>query len=372
MSDHKRIALMLPKLSTYGGAEGFAFRLAGVLVAAGYPVDFICARQETMEPKGVNVVSVGRPPLGRAAKIAWFAYASERARRRGGYALTLSMGKTVRQDILRMSGGPLSEFWRLSKRAYAPGFEREFKMLRRRLAPANALIRGLEHRALENQELCIAVSHRVQDWLLAAHPWLTKGEMKVIYNRPDLSRFSPVDEDERRRIRNAMGLGQADRLIVLAGTNFALKGLGTLVRALARLPREVRVHVAGNRNPDHFKTLAQSLAVQDRLAFLGRVDDMPSLYRASDLFCLPSFYDTCSNAVLEALASGTRVISSRDNGSSYFLPPECVLDDPGDAQALARAIEQALNAPRPRGFDWPEDVESGLEPYLDIVRRRLG
>jgi len=372
MSAHERIALMLPKLSTYGGAEGFAFRLAGTLAQAGYPVDFICGRQETHEPEGVNVVKVGRPPLGRAAKIAWYAWAAERARKRGGYALTLSMGKTVRQDVLRMSGGPLSEFWRLSKRAYAPGLEREFKMLRRRLAPANHLIASLERQALENQDLCIAVSHRVRDWLLAAHPWLAGREMRIIYNRPDLTRFSPVDEPERRRIRSAMGLSQDDRLIVLAGTNFALKGLGTLIRALARLPREVRVHVAGGRNPGRFKTLAQSLAVQDRLAFLGRVDDMPSLYRASDLFCLPSFYDTCSNAVLEALASGTRVVSSRDNGSSYFLPPQWVVDDPGDAEALARTIEAALNGPRPDGFTWPEDVASGLEPYLDLVRERLG
>ncbi|BBD06970.1 glycosyltransferase family 4 protein [Desulfovibrio ferrophilus] len=372
MSGNNRIALMLPKLSTYGGAEGFAFRLADILTANGYPVDFICARQETAEPKGVNVVPVGRPPLGRAAKIAWYAYAAEQARKRGGYGLTISMGKTVRQDVLRMSGGPLSEFWRLSKRAYAQGFEREFKMLRRRLAPANRLIRHLERRALENQELCIAVSHRVQDWLLDAHPWLDKRQMKVIYNRPDLTRFTPASEDERTLIRSNMGLGAADQLIVLAGTNFALKGLGTLIRALALLPREVRVHVAGDRNPGRFKALAQSLAVQDRVAFLGRVDDMPSLYQASDLFCLPSFYDTCSNAVLEALASGTRVISSKDNGSSYFLPPDRIVDDSGDAQALALAIEQALNTPRPQGFQWPEDVESGLEPYLALAHDRLG
>lgn len=372
MSTTDRIALLLPKLSTYGGAEGFAFRLAGALAGAGYPVDFICARQETMEPEGVGVVRVGRPPLGRAAKIAWYAWAAERARKRGGYALTLSMGKTLQQDVLRMSGGPLSEFWRLSKRAYAPGFEREFKMLRRRLAPANRLIQRLEHEALDNQKLCIAVSHRVRDWLLAAHPWLADREMRIIYNRPDLTRFSPADEPERQRIRAAMGLSPDDRMIVLAGTNFALKGLGTLIRALSRLPREMRVHVAGGRNPGRFKALAQSLAVQDRVAFLGRVSDMPSLYRASDLFCLPSFYDTCSNAVLEALASGTRVISSRDNGSSHFLPDEWVLDDSGDAETLARMIETSLNAPRPEGFTWPEDVASGIEPYLDLVRERLG
>lgn len=366
-----RIALMLPRLSTYGGVEGFAFRLAKALADEGREVDFLCARQETHAPAGVNPVVLGRPPLGRAAKVAWFAFAAERARKRGGYALSVSMGKTTAQDVLRMSGGPLSVFWRLSKRAYAPGFERGFKMLRRRTAPANRLMLALERRSLENQDVCVTVSHRVRDWLLEAHPWLAERDLRVIYNRPDLSRFVPADEDRRAELRAGFGLGREDRLLVLAGTNFALKGLGPLTRALALLPGDVRLFVAGGRNPGRFAALARTLGLGDRVRFLGRVEDMPSLYQASDLFCLPSFYDTCSNAVLEALACGTRVVSSLDNGSSRFLPPERVVEDPGDHRALAACVEAALAAPRPGPFAWPEDAPSGLDPWLELVRERL-
>jgi len=366
-----RIALMLPKLSTYGGAEGFAHRLAEALASEGYDVDFLCARQDTAAPPGVRVVNLGRPPLGRAAKVAWFAYAAERARKRGGYDLTCSMGKTMRQDILRMSGGPLSKFWELSSRAYAPGPPRAFKALRRRLAPENALIRRLERMSLENQRVCVTVSHLVRDWLLEAHPFLSGRDVRVIYNKPDLTRFSPANEDERTAIRRAAGLDGNRLLISTAGTNFALKGLETLIRALALLPGEAVLHVAGARNPGRFKALAKRLGLGKRVVFLGRVKDMASLYRASDVFCLPSFYDTCSNAVVEALACGTPVVSSRDNGSSFFLPPERVVADPGDPEALARAIENAANDSRPGAFTWPADMPAGLEPYLDLLREQL-
>jgi UDP-glucose:(heptosyl)LPS alpha-1,3-glucosyltransferase len=142
----------------------------------------------------------------------------------------------------------------------------------------------------------------------------------------------------------------------------------TLIRALALLPDEFTGFVAGGRRPGRFAELAKSLGVARRVRFLGRVDDMPGFYQALDVFTLPSFYDTCSNAVLEALASGVRVISSKDNGSSFFLPAERVLPDPGDHAALARMIETAAQEPRPGPFSWPKDLPCGIEPYVELAR----
>ena len=64
----KKIAIMLPKLSLYGGVEGFAWRLAEAL-ARGHDIHFICARQETDSPAGVRVIRVGRPFFGKFFKI---------------------------------------------------------------------------------------------------------------------------------------------------------------------------------------------------------------------------------------------------------------------------------------------------------------
>jgi UDP-glucose:(heptosyl)LPS alpha-1,3-glucosyltransferase len=107
------------------------------------------------------------------------------------------------------------------------------------------------------------------------------------------------------------------------------------------------------------------------VAFPGKVEDMPAFYNAGDIFCLASFYDACSNAVVEALACGSRVLSSASNGSAAFLDPGHVFADPGDAAALAALIERTAAEPRPGPFAWPEGLVSGLEPYLELAAERL-
>ncbi len=103
------------------------------------------------------------------------------------------------------------------------------------------------------------------------------------------------------------------------------------------------------------------------MRFAGKVDDMPGFYAAADVFALPSYYDACSNAVLEALACGLPAISSSRNGSAVFVDPRLVLPDPGDAEALARLIALAAAEKDRPVFVWPDDRPCGLPPYLDMV-----
>ena len=91
-----------------------------------------------------------------------------------------------------------------------------------------------------------------------------------------------------------------------------------------------------------------------------------SLYQAGDIFILNTFYDACANAVLEALACGLPTISTSSNGSSVFLRPEAVTDDPTDAEDLARRIHLLIHAGPTRRDDF--DPPSGLEPYADLIR----
>jgi UDP-glucose:(heptosyl)LPS alpha-1,3-glucosyltransferase len=132
------------------------------------------------------------------------------------------------------------------------------------------------------------------------------------------------------------------------------------------LPGTFRLAVAGGRGSSALEALAESHGVADRVHFLGRVDDMPGLYRAADLFVLDTFYDACANAVLEALACGLPVISTACNGSSAFLRPEAVLPDPADHAELARRIVALIGGgPTARNdFDPPR----GLAPYADLIR----
>ena len=374
-----RIALTMPRLGLYGGAEGFGWRLAEALASQGHAVDFLCGRAEGQLPAGVRPVVLGRPPLGRALKNLWFAYAVDRRLACEGYDLVIGLSRTWTQDILRVGGGPQSIFNELTEAAYGDGLARTFKRLRRAVSPSSMVIARLEARQFDAPESAhqrvICVSDLVRDWLLKAHPALDPARVSVVYNRPDLDRFQPLAPARRAELRAAQGLAASDVVVCTAGTNFALKGVGTLIRALALLPPQFRLAVAGGRGPERWLRLAQELGVAARVRFAGKVADMPGFYGAADVFALPTFYDACSNAVLEALACGLPAISSSRNGSAVFVPERHILSDPADAAGLAQLIgEAAAEAAEPSGrppFVWPEDRPCGLEPYLQLVRELL-
>jgi UDP-glucose:(heptosyl)LPS alpha-1,3-glucosyltransferase len=130
--------------------------------------------------------------------------------------------------------------------------------------------------------------------------------------------------------------------------------------------------VAGGRCPEHWRHQALRRGVAERVRFFGRVEDMPAFYAAADVFALPTYYDACSNAVLEALACGLPAISSSRNGSSVFVPERHILHDPGDAEALAALLRSAATEPRrSEPFAWPGHMPCGLAPYLALVEEML-
>lgn len=366
-----RIALTMPRFSRYGGAESFAWRLSEALAARGHEVDFICGRCETDPPDGVTPVTVGRFGGFRLIKVLWFAIMAERMQRKGDYDFVFGMANTVNQDLLRIGGGPISVFWQLSKLAWPQGFGRWFKMFRRRLSPVNWLIHWLDDVRMKRTPRIVAVSHFVRDLIVRAHPHLSPESIDVVYNRPDLSRFSAPTEEERRKLREEAGIAPDSVVIGTAATNFALKGIRYLLMALARLPENHVLHVAGGRKPDKYLRLARTLGVEHRVRFLGKVDDMPSFYRRTDVFILATFYDACSNAVLEALACGCRVASSALNGSAYFLPEKWVFPDPADVSNLVDVLERLSEEERPEPFAWPSNMESGIAPYIAMIERTI-
>ena len=363
-----RIALILPRLSRYGGVEQFAYRLAEALAetrANEHEVDFICARSECPPPLGVRAVVVGRPGGFKFIKMLWFLIRAEQVRVKGGYDLTISLGKTWRQDMMRVGGGPQKTFWELSEQAWPAGFPRWFKRLRRRLLPANWLTTLIDNHQYRSGCRIICVSDAVRGWVLKAYPDIPAPE--VIYNLPDLTRYAPPSAEERATARAALGLADSHIAIATATSNFVLKGTGGLIRAVAMLPENVHLFVAGGRAPETYLNLAAELGVTERLHFLGKVDDMPALYRGMDLFVLPSFYDACSNAVLEALACGLKVLSTTANGSSVFLPPDQVTPEPGNVSDLAHRIAALIAAPTPKPFHAPDTLRAGLDEWVRIV-----
>jgi glycosyltransferase involved in cell wall biosynthesis len=139
------------------------------------------------------------------------------------------------------------------------------------------------------------------------------------------------------------------------------KNVVRLADAFARLP-EGTLTFAGDG------PLRPELAGRERVELVGRVphDEIPRLLAESHVLAQPSLVEPLGQALLEAMACGRSVVATRIGGPPEFVPPEAgFLVDPLDVDALARALAQAAELPRPN-----EAARAATEAH--DVRRQAG
>ena len=111
-----------------------------------------------------------------------------------------------------------------------------------------------------------------------------------------------------------------------------------------RDPRLVLL-VAGKQNPRPYQAMA-SREKSARVVFAGLATDPYPFYRAADFLLLPTRHDPCSLVVLEAIAMGLPVISTRYNGACEIMTDGKhgrVLADPTDLVTLSGAMREMLD-----------------------------
>lgn len=134
--------------------------------------------------------------------------------------------------------------------------------------------------------------------------------------------------------------------ICFVGRHEERKGLAVLLDAVAELPREVRVWVAGD-GPDTDRLRARTSG-DPRIEWLGRIDDAEKAARlkGADAYCAPSLRGESFGVVLlEAMAAGTPIVASDLPGYSRVARPDrdALLVPPGDPVALATALRRVLH-----------------------------
>ncbi len=140
------------------------------------------------------------------------------------------------------------------------------------------------------------------------------------------------------------------RLLTIAGLK-PQKGLDTVLDAAALLADVPFVwHVLGNgREEAQLRERARELGVADRVHFEGFVPDPTAWYASADLFVLSSRVEGFSRVVVEAMAAGVPVVSTRCGADlEERLRETGVLVPVGDPQAMAGAIRALLGDPERR------------------------
>jgi D-inositol-3-phosphate glycosyltransferase len=154
----------------------------------------------------------------------------------------------------------------------------------------------------------------------------------------DTSRFYPIPPDEAKAV---IGVPPEDRLLLFVGRIEPLKGIDTLIRAMAYVRENhllkdcpdcphYLVIIGGDPNlsnqdmsgeMNRLQKLCQDLGIGDLVLFMGKrgQDSLPYYYSAAEVVIVPSHYESFGMVALEAMACGTPVVASQVGGLAFLI-----------------------------------------------------
>jgi len=172
------------------------------------------------------------------------------------------------------------------------------------------------------------------------------GDIEVVSNGVCPDEFHTVDDRVKLALRAEFGL-QPDRpTISFVANESDRKGLPQLIESVSRMTdRRVQLLLAG-RIGGACKQLAEQYGIADRVYWVGQREQIAPIFQASDLFVLPTRYEAWGLVIVEALACGVPVITTRDAGAACAVRESVngyLLDDASDVEALTAQLQRALN-----------------------------
>ncbi len=193
------------------------------------------------------------------------------------------------------------------------------------------------------------------------------------------------DSQTVQAVRRELGIDATTPLIVHVGNIRPHKGHRTLIDAMKLLarfrPDILTVSIGGEKVPgdlERMRSRSASLGVADRIKFLGRRDDALAFMATADVVVNPSDVEGLPLSVLEAMALARPVVATAVGGVPTVVRNEetGLLIEAGDSEALARAIEHALESPR--AAEWGQaasrlvserhGLEAMVRSYEDVYR----
>ncbi|MBL8399221.1 MAG: glycosyltransferase family 4 protein [Candidatus Accumulibacter sp.] len=378
-----KIAIVRQRYNPFGGAERFVERALRALRDEGAEVTLITRDWSGAPAEGFRQVTCNpaysRLLGGRTARDRSFAACAAREMARGGFDITQSHERIPGCMIFRAGDG-VHAAW-LDHRSRIISLAQR---LAQQVSPYHRHVLATEQAMLAHPALrtVICNSELVAEEMVRYYR-LPRSKLTVIYNGVDTTVFNPrLAAEHRAATRDELGLSDDIPLLLFVGSGFERKGVPQLLRATAEMRRkQTRLIVVGaDRKRQALRKLATELDIDHRVHFTGPVQDVRRWYGAADGFVLPTFYDPCPNAALEALACGLPIVTSINCGAREWVRPDengWVVDPADIGQLSARLDDLAGLAGDPgpraaaRAVAEPLTLAAMAERLLSLYRSLL-
>jgi glycosyltransferase involved in cell wall biosynthesis len=210
----------------------------------------------------------------------------------------------------------------------------------------------------------------------------------VVYNAID-SHFSVTPSDEAvARVRERYQLDH--QFILYVGNIKPHKNLVRLIEAFDRLRRggfeDLKLLIIGDQisKLPALRRAVHRHKLHKQVRFLGYLSDdqLAILYRLASAFVFPSLYEGFGLPPLEAMASGTPVVTSNVSSLPEVVGDAAVLVNPYDVDAIVDGVRRVLTDPalaadmrrkgieRAREFSWERSVAKTWAVYQTIAGKR--
>ncbi|MFL2977302.1 MAG: glycosyltransferase family 4 protein [Candidatus Thalassarchaeaceae archaeon] len=213
---------------------------------------------------------------------------------------------------------------------------------------------GFENAALSESTVCVANSRATKQDFMDRYSPPKDWDCEVIHWGVDTEMFIPFtgDDTQRKLIRERYGVSKDGKLLLAVGRLAARKGYASLLRSFSRVNKNipgVRLVIVGRGHlKKRLEKLSRKLGIGEYVTIESSLpfDDLAFLFRVSDLVVYPSYYEGQGLIPLEAMASGTPVVTV-DHGPLPEMVDDSVgkLFTMGDNDSMSSAIIEEIENP---------------------------
>ncbi|MGI6385532.1 MAG: glycosyltransferase family 4 protein [Desulfomonilia bacterium] len=339
------ISIAIEKFDPHvGGAERYCWDLAHFLAKRGHDIEIVCMRAKDPMNQSIRIVPVRVLNFPQGLRHLSFAvFHAVRVRNMPG-RIHFCVGNTFLMDIYQPHGGVHPAWFGRETERYRKSV-RSLMRFMKRLSLKDVVQRVMEWWIYKiTKPQVIAISDMVADDIRNFF-YYPQGMIDLIPNGIDLDKFCPENIVFRDEIRQRYGIGPDEFVFLFVAQNPRLKGYEILIDACIELSDiSFKVLIVG---PSNVSMRKKAEPLGGKAIFAGSVSDIHKVYPSCNCLVHPTYYDSCSLVVLESLASGTPVITTRSNGASMFVKGNMgYVLPPGDAHALCSAMRKAISSPK--------------------------
>ena len=205
--------------------------------------------------------------------------------------------------------------------------------------------------------------------------FMPSAPIDVIPNGVELDRFFPDETEEKSEVLRLLTVG---RLSVTKRIEMLIEAVEILHRTACKVRLTV---VGGGQLEQQLRKIVTEKELTDVIEITGRMDPekMPEVYWQNDIFISASMQEGMSNAMLEAMATGLPIVTTRCEGLAELIDGNGLVAEHDNIEEIAKAIKRLADdsklykrmstAARKQAekFDWANVASSYIEQYCKII-----